>query len=164
MEDENSAVNNVDPISPGPSSSNDFDPKGEELDPSDEDLAVAKPSRKRTSAKGAMRKAIDDACNAQHKNLIASGTTADAKTKRKASTSKQSGRSASTKEVQSYSNISQRSRSAGSVMSIDAQSNVDQLPPVSDYQDSSEGYVGVDSNNHNNNEKQWAKEHDQPDL
>jgi hypothetical protein len=41
------AVENVDLISPGRGSSDEFEPEDEQLDPSDEDVAVAKPSRKK---------------------------------------------------------------------------------------------------------------------
>jgi hypothetical protein len=53
------AVKNIDPISPGRGSSDEFEPKDEQLDPLDEDVIVAQPSRKK-SGKGSVSQAVGD--------------------------------------------------------------------------------------------------------
>ncbi|KAJ7646300.1 hypothetical protein DFH06DRAFT_1332687 [Mycena polygramma] len=180
-----------DPVSPGPGSSDEYE---QELDPSDEDDVVSKPpARTKKSAKGEIRRAVEDARDAQRQQLIAAERNSDGKGKRKASLSnpdvpaqkkpKASAQSSVSKpEKKSLANalgglrdewtrgrtpgssrVSQRSQSAGSAMSVDplSESDYGAPPPGSEYQDSSEGMGGVDSDKDSGDEKQWASSHGQ---
>ncbi|KAJ7750936.1 hypothetical protein DFH07DRAFT_774944 [Mycena maculata] len=168
----------VDPVSPGPGSSDDYDPKAqeddaEEFDPSEDDMDP-KPVRPKTQnklAKGSTRQAVQDSCQAQRNLLLADPkTTAPAgQAKRKASISGQTKAAAigglreewKHGRTPSSSGVSHRSQSAGSAMSVDLQSDGDMmgLPPASEYNNSSEGIGGFESDEDDGDEKKWAADH-----
>ncbi|KAJ6548028.1 hypothetical protein B0H10DRAFT_1969395 [Mycena sp. CBHHK59/15] len=149
----------IDPISDGPRSSDEFvppaepgDPDDEELEPSEDKGQVTKPGHKKKPPKGAARKAVEE----QREKLL--GVTSAAKGKRKEPpTSKQAilltglSRAAKKSKAPTKATIgglheewkrgrapssscaaSERSKSAGSAMSVDAFSNGDAaaVPPL----------------------------------
>ncbi|KAJ7714661.1 hypothetical protein B0H16DRAFT_1477891 [Mycena metata] len=136
------------------------------FDPSDdEDVPAATPSHKKATGKGATRKELNQARDAQRKGLVGSGALPG---KRKASNANAADRPVPKKVKpaavgglrEEYQRRGRTPSSSSSAMSVDAYSEGDTLPPASEYQDSSEGLAGIESDEDEDGEKRWASNHD----
>ncbi|KAJ7759409.1 hypothetical protein DFH07DRAFT_772219 [Mycena maculata] len=148
----------VDPVSPGPGSSDDYDPKAQEddakeLDPSEDDMdpKPVHPKTQNKLAKGSTR---------QEEGFYLWATPPPPK-KTKAAAIGGLHDEWKRGRTPSSSGVSHRSQSAGSAMSVDLQSDGDMmgLPPASEYNDSSEGIGGFKSDEDDGDEKKWAADH-----
>ncbi|KAJ7862731.1 hypothetical protein B0H13DRAFT_2282233 [Mycena leptocephala] len=160
------------------------DDHDEELDPSEDDSNPApKPVKAQKKVKGSRRLEVENVIQA--KRAVLAGAVSTGNSKRKtAPTTEQAAFSSLLPDTSagpskksrapslggirdefkrgrtpSISNASQRSKSAGSAMSIDREnafSDADSLPPASDYNDSSEGVGGIPSEEDDGEEQEWA--------
>ncbi|KAJ7844798.1 hypothetical protein B0H13DRAFT_2364028 [Mycena leptocephala] len=174
----------IDPCSSGPGSSDEFQLDGNdaELDLSEDEEAVDKGRGRKTKVtgtkkqKGSMRNAVAEA----RAKISATDSAADAQGKRKArppsapaakkSKGPQLGGLRETYKrgrTSVSSQFSQRSQSAGSAMSVDRTSvglSENESVPPSEYQDSSEGLGGIDSDIDDGDEAGWARERNEAKI
>ncbi|KAJ7806731.1 hypothetical protein B0H13DRAFT_2386921 [Mycena leptocephala] len=157
----------VDPVSDGPGSSDDYQPPAgqdddhdEELDPSEDDSNPApKPVKAQKKVKGSRRLEVENVIQAKRAVLAGAVSTGNSKRKTAPTTEQAAFSSLLPDTSLTPYKVRQRSKSAGSAMSIDREnafSDADSLPPASDYNDSSEGLGGIPSEEDDGEEQEWA--------